>query len=194
MTWRIVYDTATGAELERTQSPPATIDLTDGKAIREVGGQPDWRMVKWDAASRQLIEDLGTLERELLDAIDAAAGTARRRWLTMVPGQSDAYREKMVDVASLNGLGGTTALILAALGALTTAQQKARWPFLWAEKEARGLTTLVQARDAIVAAADASRAGRAEIERARRAGKIAVRAATTAAAKQAAAAAVTWPS
>ncbi|MFS0737561.1 hypothetical protein ABC347_10970 [Sphingomonas sp. 1P06PA] len=193
MSWRILYDPATGAELERTETPVDQINLA-GRAVREIGNVADWHMVKWDASARQLVDDLSTLEGELLNAIDAAAAMSRRRWLTMVPGQADAYREKMIDVASLNGLAGTTALILAALGAMTAAQQKARWPFLWAEKEARGLTTLVQARDAIMAAADASRVGRAEIERARRAGKIAVRAATTAAGKQAAAAAVTWPS
>ncbi|TCP33281.1 hypothetical protein [Sphingomonas sp. BK235] len=130
---------------------------------------------------------LAEAEQMILGQIDAQAGVARQRWLTIVPGQSDAYREKMADVASISGLGGTTALILAALKALPATEQQARWPFLYAEMQASGAATLVQARDAVTAAAAASRAARAEIERRRRAAKIAVRAAKTLAAKQAAA-------
>lgn len=137
-------------------------------------------------------QPLADVEAALLSQIDADAGEARRTWLTIAPGQSDAYREKMVDVAALAGLGGTTALILAALKLLSPAEQQTRWPFLYAEMQARGLTTLVQARDAIVAAANASRTARAEIERRRRAGKIAIRAATTIAAKRVAYDAVGW--
>lgn len=126
-------------------------------------------------------------EDMLLAQVDREAGEARKAMLTLVPGQADAYREKMADVASLNMLGSTTALILTALKLLPAAEQKARWPFLYAEMQAAGFATLVQARDAVAAAANASRGARAEIERKRRVAKIAIRAAKTIAAKQAAA-------
>lgn len=152
--------------------------------------QPGEEVVPYDPATAPTLETpLPPMitEQVLLARVDAAAGEARKAVMTVVAGQADAYREKMVDVASINTLGGTTALILAALKALTPAEQKARWPFLYAEMQAAGFATLVQARDAVAAAAGASRAARAEIERKRRAAKIAIRAATTLAAKEAAA-------
>lgn len=176
-----------------------------GAKIRVNGGAAMLESV-WtvpDQAGTYLIEYVGAFSgsrtvivksRDDLKAeIDAAAGDARKKWLTIVAGQSDAYREKMVDVASLNTLAGTTALILTALNAIPAADQKARWPFLWAEKEARGLATLVLARDAIAAAATASRAARAEIERTRRTGKIAVTNAATLLAANVAARSVVFP-
>jgi hypothetical protein len=130
---------------------------------------------------------------ELLVQVDAAAAAARLKYLTIVGGQSDAYREKMADVASLNTLGGTTALILTALTATPAATQKAKWPFLYAEMQAAGFANLIAARDAITNAAAASRAARADIERIRRKAKIDIRAATTVQAANTVAAGIVWP-
>lgn len=159
-------------------------DAATQKATR-IERQPNTVLEVWNGTG--WVEDPAKVEALLIPMVDAQAGEARRPWLTMAPGQADAYREKMADVAALNGLGGTTTLILAALGVIAPAQQRERWPFLYAEMQASGLANLVVARDAIVAAASASRQARAEIERRRRLAKRAIRAATTAAGKRAAA-------
>ena len=131
---------------------------------------------------------------QCLAYVDAAAGALRTAQMTTAPGTADMYRRKAAEVAMINSLGGTTTVILAALKLQTAAQQQANYPFLYTEMQASSLTDLVAARDKVTAAIAAGNVPLAAIELARRRAKIAIRAATTLAAMNAAATGAAWPS
>ncbi|TVV75543.1 hypothetical protein [Sphingomonas solaris] len=131
-------------------------------------------------------EDPAAVEALLLASIDAAAAEERRRWLTVAPGQADEYRETWAEVQDFRSLGATLAQILLALAQMSATAQRARFPFLFAEADASGIS-LSEAATRIEAARQISRESRALIKRKRRSAKIAVKAATSIVAKKAAA-------
>jgi hypothetical protein len=147
--------------------------------------------IEW-SPERNGFVDLMT-EAECLAYVDAAAGALRMTQITAVPGQADIYRRKQAEVDKAGTLGGTLALVLAALNLLSASQRAAQYPLMTVEMEVMGYTTLSQAYQNVMAAITAANTKLNAIEKARRAGKIAVRTATTLHAKNAAARAVAWP-
>lgn len=105
--------------------------------------------------------------REARQDIDAAAAEARMRYLTRLPGQDMVYAAKLAQAQGY----------ITAHAADIQAEVP---PYVAADVAVAGCTALAAAQ-AIVAAADAFHAGAGpQIEQARRAGKLAVQAATTA--------------
>lgn len=115
---------------------------------------------------------LADVKAAALAAIDSAAGAARARYITIAPGQEATYLLKAQQAASFKagGYAGTVPGLVQA------------------EVDATGATAQ-QAADAILAQQDAWEAKAAQIESARRRGKVAVGAAADAGAIEAAEAA-----
>lgn len=116
---------------------------------------------------------LDAARAEGLEAIDVAAGRARGAVLTLSPGQEMIYARKLAEAQACQAAGG--------------AATAAAYPLLSAEASARK-RKLADMAAAVIAADAAAWTVLTGIETARITGKIAVRAATIAAAAQVAAA------
>jgi hypothetical protein len=112
------------------------------------------------------------------NAIDAQAGATRSKYITTVPGQSETYMSKATDASAYKAAGYPFASLAS---------------YVWVQAEAVAINgvspTSAQAKaaaDSILAAQAAWIALGAQIEQARRAGSVAVAAASTVTAVQAA--------
>jgi hypothetical protein len=136
--------------------PALAVSVTDGPPP---DARPHWR---W-AGGWHYDEPLADTQAAAAAAIDAAAGMARLRYITDVPGQAATYAEKRAQAQAFVGAPGPVAPA-----------------FVQAEADAMGVTAL-QAAQYILATALAWEQIGPAIERERRRGKIAVQAASTAA-------------
>lgn len=127
-----------------------------------------------EKAAEERAAALTRAQRDTLADIDAQAEMARARLLTPASGQTAAYAEKEREARDLIGGGSGP------------------WPFLGAEALATGIAIDALAA-AVVVNADRWRAIAAQIEATRRAAKVKVRVADSAAALAAAIAGLRWP-
>jgi hypothetical protein len=102
-----------------------------------------------------------------LGAIDTAAGEARRRYITDVPGQQAVYMTKLAEAEAYLG---------AFVGGSPTASAG---PYIAAEATARGITAQAMAEIVVDLAEEWNGVVGPAIEAARMAGKVAVSAAST---------------
>jgi hypothetical protein len=139
------------AVVDRAVGPGLRLDLVSGEWVRDV--------------------PLAELQAQALEQIDQAAGAARLRYITEVPGQQAVYLSKEAQARQFKAAGYPT-------GAVP--------PYVAAEVQAMGeWATPQQAADAILAIADRWQGELSpRIERERLRGKWAVQAAGTAAAVQ----------
>jgi len=103
--------------------------------------------------------DLATAKLSSKDAIDAAAGRARQRYITSVPGQAETYLLKAQEADTYAAAGYPADLT--------------QYPWLTKETQATGMTPRAAA-DAIIAQRDAWVVIGSSIELERRKGKLAV--------------------
>lgn len=117
---------------------------------------------RWTGAAWKLPVNLPALKVQAKEDVDRAAGAARARYLTLVPGQEAAYAAKEAEArAFLND------------------PELAVPPYVQAEADATGVTPY-EAANNIVAAADAWALVKGpNIERIRRSGSVAIEAATS---------------
>lgn len=129
--------------------------------------------------------DLTAIEGKFLAEVDRRREALRASVMTQGVGQSYAYAQKASEVYDYRNIVGTL------LTALTMPQKTARYPFAMAEATATGDTLAV-----VIARFEAgmatSRGRIAAVEAVATKAKRAIRAAATAAAKQAAFAAIDW--
>lgn len=146
----------------------------------------------WNAATRTMVEDPARTERQLV--AEAKAEGERRRMLVLSPGGSkkSVYALKQAEVEVWNDLGNTVAVALSAFLALPAAKQKRRFRFAMAEAAARGEANPAAAIARFAAGADASNTEAARIEAIEQKAVAAIKAATSATAKRAAATAINW--
>lgn len=160
----VFYSTATGERVEITElgQTPAELGLT--------GQEPPAGFVTWDGATWQ--HDLARTKAAALAAIDAEAGVARARYITVAPGQEATYilKAQQADAFKAGGYAGAVPGLVQA------------------EVDATGATAQ-QAADAILVQEAAWAVKAAQIESARRRGKVAAGNAADAAAVEAAQAA-----
>lgn len=76
--------------------------------VTHVPGVPRSTDVRWDFGARAFVhyEDLGASISRALDTIDCAAGTARLRYITDVPGQQGTYLAKAAEADAFVAAGG----------------------------------------------------------------------------------------
>ena len=129
--------------------------------------------------------DLAAIEAALLVKVDRQREKLRATVMTQGTGQSYAYAQKAGEVYDYRNVVGSL------LAGLTIPQRTARFPFAMAEATATG-ETLAAVITRFETGMAASRAKIAKVEAAAVAGKRAIRAAGSTAAKQAAFAAINW--
>ncbi len=129
--------------------------------------------------------DLASAEERLIAAVDREREAQRAAVMTQGVGQSYAYAQKAQEVYDYRNVIGSM------LATLTVPQRAARYPFAMAEVTATGesLATVISSFEAGMAS---SRTKIAKVEAIATKAKRAIRAASTASAKQAAYEAVTW--
>ncbi len=126
-------------------------------------------------AVRMWGSDLALMKERAAAEVDAAAEVARRRFITPGSGQAMEYLSTETEAQDFDAGG------------------KGPWPFLEAERDALGgKVTLAEVAAAVQAQVAAWRAVGGEIKRLRRAAKMAIDAAKTAA-EVAAATVINWP-
>lgn len=130
--------------------------------------------------------DLADTEARLLADVDRRREKLRAAVMTQGIGQSYAYAQKAQEVYDYRNVIGSL------LAALTAPQRTARYPFAMAEANATG-DTLAIVIGRFEAGMALSRSKIASVEAVATKTKRAIRAATTAGAKQAALAAANWP-
>lgn len=86
-----IVDDATG-ELERIDVDPATFDMSGKVLIEDV--PDDLTGLRWDAATRAFVEDWTRFDAALHARIDREAGETVTPFITIRPGQTEAYAEK----------------------------------------------------------------------------------------------------
>ena len=135
---------------------------------------------------------LPELEVDLIDAVKTEA--ERRRMLVMSPGGSKktVYSLKQSEVDAWNELGSTLATALTAFLGLSVVKQKRKFRFAMAEAAARGEANPAAAIARFVLGSDIANLEAARIEAIEQVSVTAIKAATTAAAKRAAYAAINW--
>lgn len=157
--------------------------MKDGSGFRAVNSQADVNATTETYSDTQpvLVATLAQAQATAYNAIDAQAGATRSKYITTVAGQSETYMSKASDAAAYKAAGYPFASLAS---------------YVWVQSEAVAINgaspTSAQvkaAADGILAAQAAWIALGATIEQARRAGSVAVAAASTVAAVQAAQAA-----
>lgn len=170
--------------------PAGSAPASAGTVALPAGYEPStW---SWSVATRAMVEDPAKVERQLV--ADAKGEGERRRMLVLSPGGSKkaVYALKQAEVEAWNDLGTTAALALSAFLALPATKQKRRFRFAMAEAAARGEANPAAAIARFAAGADASNAEAARIEAIEQKAVAAIKAATSGAAKRAAAASINW--
>lgn len=176
------------AEVTAVDAPTITESQTVAEGVpEEVDGA--WRQtwVVTDLAAEAVAANLTTAKAAACANIDARAEALRAAVLTPGSGQSAEYyltHSEAVQYLAVMAAGQTPA--------------EANYPCLLAEQAAlaatTGSVTLSDVATAVMADVNASKTALAAIKRARRAGKLAVRAATEAVGVEQAETAVPWPS
>lgn len=161
-------------EIHGNNIPPDAVEITDAYHADLLAAQSAGQCIEPDAAGYPVAvappaPTLAEATAASRAAIDAAAGTARARYITVAPGQEATYMLKEAQARAYTAAGYPSATV-------------ADYPMVDAEAEALhgAAPTAAQiqsAADGIIAQADAWIAKAAQIERARIAGKQAVAAA-----------------
>lgn len=142
--------------------------------------------------SNAWVEDPAKVEPILLSAIKGEAERRKMGFLSAGGAKKAEYAQKAAEVSFYDSLGGSAVTILAALNALTPAQRRAKFGYALADAAAFGEPTITPAIERF-------RAGMASSDKvpaiaaAEAKTCAAIKAATTAAGKRTAAAAVSWP-
>lgn len=147
----------------------------------------------WDVAKRQFVEDAVKLEAVLIARVKDTAEGKKMSFLSAGGAKKAEYAQKAAEVSFYDSLGGSVIAILAAVGALTPAQRRAKFGYALADAAAFNDPTITNAIERFrsgMASSDKVPA----IAAAEAKGCTAIKAATTASAKRAAAAAIAWPS
>ncbi|MEW5709845.1 MAG: hypothetical protein AB1830_13220 [Pseudomonadota bacterium] len=148
--------------------------LSDGAFIPDAPGNRDWQEFReWLAKGNTPLPpdqpSLDEVRKSALAAIDAAAGRARARYITIAPGQEGTYLLKAADADRYKAAGYPDAQI-------------ASYPWILAKAKAMtpnpGAADYQAAADLIIATRDAWVAKGAAIEEVRERGKAAFAAAT----------------
>lgn len=147
----------------------------------------------WNAAKRQFLEDPAKVEAVLIAQVKDAAEIKKMGFLSAGEAKKAEYAQKAAEVSFYDSLGGSVTTILAALGAMTPAQRRAKFGYALADAAAFGEPTITPAIERFrlgMASSDKVPA----IAAAEAKGCTAIKAAPTASAKRAAASAIAWPS
>jgi len=141
--------------------PADAVEITPQEHAALLDGQSQGMRIVADGEGRPMLADppaptLGEVKAAALAAIDRAAGVARARYITIAPGQEATYLLKAQQAAAFKGAGYA--------GAVPGLVQ--------AEVDATGATPQ-EAADAILAEGAAWEFKAAQIESARRRGKVA---------------------
>lgn len=141
-----------------------------------------WR---WSAAARAMIEDAARVEVQLIAEVKAIAETSKMAAITRGFGKSEEYKRKAGEAAA------SATVLAATLNALSKADAIARFPAAWHEAQLSGeqLAVVLARYRARSAAALGVIDRMSAIEQV---GVARIKAATTAATKRAAAAAISW--
>lgn len=138
------------------------------------------------------VEDPAKVEPVLLTLIKGEAERRKMGFLSAGGAKKAEYAQKAAEVSFYDSLGGTVVTILAAIGALTAAQRRAKFGYALADAAAFGEPTITNAIERF-------RSGMASSDKVPAIAAMeaktcaAIKNATTAVAKRAAAAAVSWP-
>lgn len=138
------------------------------------------------------VEDPVKVEPVLLTLVKAEAERRKMSFLSAGGAKKAEYAQKAAEVSFYDSLGGSVIAILAAVGALTAAQRRAKFGYALADSAAFGDPTITNAIERFrtgMASSDKVPAIAATEAKA----CTAIKAATTASAKRAAAAAISWP-
>lgn len=189
-TWAL-FD-ASGRLVGQTVTSGATPTMAEIGFARPVrtARQADLSIEAVDPATGAIAEVPALVEALLIAAVKTEAEQRKMERATAGGYKKTEYAEKAREIANADALGTTAAAILAALGALSPAQQVARFPYAAASAAAFG--------DTVAKALDRFRVGQARaasvtrIAAAEERACAQIRAATTAAAKRAAFTAITW--
>lgn len=161
------YDTA----IHGNNIPADAVEITREDHAELLAGQSDGRLIQADTKGRPVLVDLppptlAEAQASARAAIDAEAGTARARYITVAPGQEATYLMKEAHARAYKAANYPAAAV-------------ADYPMVEAEARAMsgGASSAEQIQasaDGIVAQADAWITKAAQIEQARIAGKRAV--------------------
>lgn len=161
------YDTA----IHGNNIPADAVEITREDHAELLAGQSDGRLIQADTNGRPVLVDLppSTLaeaQASAWAAIDAEAGTARARYITVAPGQEATYMLKEAHARAYKAAGYPAAAV--ADYAMVEAEAKA------INGAAPTAAQMQAAADGIIAQADAWIGKAAQIERSRIAGKRAI--------------------
>ncbi|MEH3122419.1 MAG: hypothetical protein PGN16_10655 [Sphingomonas phyllosphaerae] len=138
------------------------------------------------------VEDPAKIEPMLLMLIKSEAERRKMGFLSAGGAKKAEYAQKAAEVSFYDSLGGSVVTILAAIGALTAAQRRAKFGYALADAAAFGEPTITNAierfRSGMASSDKVPAIAAAEAKTC-----AAIKAATTAVAKRAAANAVSWP-
>ena len=173
------YASSTGGfylpAIHGTNIPADAVEISDAEHSALMAGQSVGKRIQADANGRPVLVDrpaptLAATVAEALATIDAEAGRARARYITVAPGQEATYMLKEAHARAYKAAGyvGDYAMVSAEAKAVNGDKPTA--------------TQIKAAADTIVAQADAWIVLASQIERQRIAGKIAVAAAVDVAA------------
>lgn len=188
-----VFRKATG-ELLHVTTPalaPAASDVNLTAVALPTGfDEQTWT---WDATKRQFVEDAAKVESVLIARVKDTAESKKMGFLSSGGAKKAEYAQKAAEVSFYDSLGGSVVTILAAIGAMTAAQRRAKFGYALADAAAFGDPTITNAIERFrsgMASSDKVPA----IAAAEAKGCTAIKAAATPSAKRAAASAIAWPS
>ncbi|TCP36555.1 hypothetical protein [Sphingomonas sp. BK235] len=186
-----VYRKATGELVHLTTADlaPAAGDPLLGKLTLPAGyNEQTW---VWNAATKAFAEDPARVEAVLVAQVKDTAESKKMGFLSAGGAKKAEYAQKAAEVSFYDSLGGSVIAILAAVGALTPAQRRAKFGYALADAAAFGDTTITNAierfRSGMAASDKVPSIAAAEAK-----GCAAIKDATTVAAKRTAYAAIDW--
>lgn len=163
-------------------------DAATQKATR-IDAAPDVGLQRWNGSA--WVEDAAKVEAGLLALLKAEAERRKMTFLSAGGAKKAEYAQKAAEVAFWDSLGGTVTAIVAAFNLLPASARQAKFGYALADAAAFGDT--VQDAIARFRAGMTSSQKVPSIAAVEAKGCAAIKAATTAAAKRAAATAVNWP-
>ncbi|MBW6522398.1 hypothetical protein KZ810_02705 [Sphingomonas sp. RHCKR47] len=155
----------------------------------------DAALWEWSTAKRQMLESAAQVQAMLIDQINAEREVRQMTAMTAGGAKKAVYAMQQAEVLAWSGLGAagaTTTQLIAAFNLLPLTARKQKFYFAMMSAEKRGETSIALAIARFSAGAASSNYEVARVEAIARAGIDAVKAATTASAKRAAAAGVDW--
>jgi hypothetical protein len=143
------------------------------------------------------VETAASVEAALIARLKADGEQRRMMVLTPGGGKKMVYNAKLSEVEAFRGLfttvvGGTLTAVLAAVAGLPAKDRTRKFRYALAEQALRKESSISPAIGRFEAGADAANAEAARIEAVEQVGTAAIKAATTAAGKRAAYAAINW--